>query len=320
MIKNISRAFVFPGQGSQIIGMGVDFFQEFSTAKLIFQNIDEITQKNLSNIIFNGPAEELILTTNTQPALMATSIAILKVILEQSNKKINQLCSYVAGHSLGEYSALCASEAISLTDTTKLLMVRSSAMENACKETNGSMAACLGIDVSNINDLIKKYSDKNNQICQIANDNVLGQIVISGHNKTVNEIVDDINKQGYKAIKLNVSGAFHSNLMKPAVYPMTKILKKTNIVAPIVPLIANVNAALVNDPITIEKNLIAQIYSTVKWRQTMDKLESFGINELVEIGSLNVLSSIAKRVKPRNFKIKNISNIKEMEQFIESII
>jgi [acyl-carrier-protein] S-malonyltransferase len=312
----INRAFIFPGQGSQMVGMGKDFFDHSPEAKSIFQIVDDILNYKLSNIIFNGPMEELTLTTNTQPALMAVSVAIFRTIIKQSGKKINELSSFVAGHSLGEYSALCASEALSIEDTAKLLHIRGSSMQKACPEGLGAMAACIAIGSKELQDLIS--SSITNGVCEIANDNVAGQIVISGHENNIDYIVAILKDTGHKAIKLKVSAPFHCQLMKPAEAPMIAALNETNIKAPTVPVIANVTAKMTSLPDEIRNNLVTQICGTVRWRQTMDELAGLGVNELVEIGSGAVLSGLARKTT-HDFKIRNISNIKEMDEFLTEV-
>ncbi|MFK7968444.1 MAG: ACP S-malonyltransferase [Rickettsiaceae bacterium] len=312
----MNRAFIFPGQGAQIVGMGKDFYDNFDEAKSTFKIVDEILNYKLSNIIFNGSNEELTLTTNTQPALMAVSIAILRVIIKQSKKNTNELSSFVAGHSLGEYSALCAAGALSLEDTAKLLHIRGTSMQKAVPQGQGAMAACIGISNADLQELLNFSNIEG--VCQIANDNVDGQIVISGHNENIDYMISVLKDTGYKAIKLKVSAPFHSALMKPAEEPMSDALAQTNIKAPLIPLIANVTAVQTTSTDEIRTNLISQICGTVRWRETMNELNHLGVTELVEIGSGKVLSGLAKKT-PHNFKITNISTITEMENFLSEI-
>jgi [acyl-carrier-protein] S-malonyltransferase len=312
----MNRAFIFPGQGSQTIGMGKDFYESENIAKQTFQQVNDVLGFNLRNIIFNGSAEELAITTNTQPALMATSIAILRVLQEKSGKKINELCKVVAGHSLGEYSALCAADALTLEDTTRLLHIRSSSMQKASPQGEGAMAACLGISQTSLQNMLNDLLE--NGVCQIANDNVEGQIVISGHEYNVDRIVATLKDTGHKAIKLKVSAPFHSSLIKNAESPMQEALDSTNFSALIVPLIANISADLVTDTTQIKENLLKQICGTVRWRETMDKLANLGIYELVEIGSGRVLTGLAKK-SPHNFTIRNIASTQDLSDFLNSL-
>ena len=309
----MNRAFIFPGQGAQVIGMGQDFYDSEPEANQVFQSVDDVLGYKLTDVIFNGTAEELALTTNTQPALMATSIAILRVLQQKSGKRINELCSVVAGHSLGEYSALCAAGALTLEDTTKLLQIRSSSMQAASPVGEGAMAACIGISAELLQGILDDLIQDG--VCQIANDNVEGQIVISGHGYNVDRIVATLKDTGHKAIKLNVSGPYHSSLIKGAEEPMQKALDSVDFAPLDVPLIANVSADIVTDISQIKSNLLKQICSTVRWRETMDKLASMGIYELVEIGSGRVLSGLAKKSQ-HDFVVHNISTTQELDEFL----
>ncbi|MDG1436635.1 MAG: ACP S-malonyltransferase [Rickettsiaceae bacterium] len=312
----MNRAFIFPGQGSQAISMGKDFYDSQQEAKRVYQEVDDTLGFKLSDIIFNGPEGELALTTNTQPALMATSIAILRVMQQKSGKKINELCQVVAGHSLGEYSALCAANAISLEDTTRLLQVRSSAMQEASPKGVGAMAACIGISTDKLETMLGSLIDEG--VCQIANDNVEGQIVISGHEYNVDRVVAALKDTGHRAIKLNVSAPFHSSLIKEAEGPMQLALDKVEFSQLDTPLVANVSADIVTDIAQVKANLVQQICGTVRWRETMDKLASMGVYELVEIGSGRVLAGLAKK-SPHNFTLTNIATTKDLEGFLDSL-
>ena len=311
----MNRAFIFPGQGSQKIGMAKDFYNSFGVAKNVFECVNDTLGYDLSKIIFDGPDEELASTTNTQPALMTTSIAILRVLTQETGKKIEELCDIVAGHSLGEYSALCAAESLSLEETAKLLKVRANSMQEASPKGEGAMAACIDISCKDLNDMLDSLITDG--VCQIANDNVDGQIVISGHEYNVDRIVAALKDTGHKAIKLKVSAPFHSQLIESAQEPMKNALDSVKIKTPKVPLIANVSADLVTDTNIINQNLVAQISGTVRWRETMDKFAELGITELVEIGSGKVLAGLAKK-SPHNFKLKNISNIEELGNYLTS--
>ena len=314
MYKN--RAFIFPGQGSQKVGMGKDFADNFQSAKNIFDIVDNTLEYTLSDTIFTGPANILSETLHTQPALMATSIAILTVLLEESGKNIEALCSVVAGHSLGEYSALCASQAISLQDTTKLLKIRAESMQKASPKGEGGMAACIGISYNDLQKIIDLVIT--NGVCQIANDNVEGQIVISGHNDNIDYMVSHLKENGYRAVLLNVSAPFHSSLISSAKPPMKVALDEMQFNNPALPVVQNVTASMENNPDQIKTNLLAQICSNVRWRETMDKFAELGITELVEIGSGRVLSGLAKK-SPHEFTIKNISSVKELEIFVATL-
>ncbi|MDC0864506.1 ACP S-malonyltransferase [Rickettsiaceae bacterium] len=312
----MNRAFIFPGQGSQTLGMGKDFYYSEAVAKEVFRSVDDTLGYSLSDIIFNGEKEELSKTTNTQPALMATSIAILRVMMQKTGKDIDELCSVVAGHSLGEYTALCASGVFTLEDTTKLLKVRATSMQGASPRGQGAMAACIGITSSDLQKLLNKIVTEG--VCEIANDNVEGQIVISGHEYNIDRIIPVLKDNSYKAIKLNVSAPFHSSLIKAAEEPMKHALDEVDMLPPSIPVIANVSADITSDPKEIKQNLISQICGSVRWRETMDKMAKMDITHLVEIGSMKVLSNLAKK-SPHDFTITSISSMDELSEFLENI-
>ncbi|MFT6077519.1 MAG: [acyl-carrier-protein] S-malonyltransferase [Myxococcota bacterium] len=307
-----TTAIVFPGQGSQIVGMGKDLFDNFSVAKEIFNEVDDILSFNLSKIIFEGPAEELTKTQNTQASLMAVSIAITQVLEKEFGKKLGDLCSFVAGHSLGEYSALCASGSISLSQTAKLLQIRGNSMADCGTKTAGSMAAILGVEIAVAKQIVLEAAQ--GEVCQIANDNSVGQIVISGSKSAILRAIDIAKSKGAKrAIELPVSGAFHSALMGDAQIKMKEALAGTEFKSPNIPLIANVTAREVSNPEEIKDLLASQITGSVRWRETMIYLESKGIKEVIEIGSGKVLSGlVARTCKEMTGKsIKNLEDIKD---------
>lgn len=312
----MNRAFIFPGQGSQIIGMGLDFYKNFSIAKETFQEVDDTIKYKLSDIIFSGSSEELTLTKNTQPALMAVSIAIIRVLKTQTNTEINQICDVVAGHSLGEYSALCATNSLSLAHTAALLQIRGSSMQQACPESIGAMAACIGIDIVELEKLITENISSG--ICQIANDNIEGQVVISGHAENIDKMIDIIKSKDFKAIKLKVSAPFHCALMQPVENQMRQALSGVKINNPLVPIITNIDARMTSNAANIKENLALQVCGRVRWRQTLHQFKQLAITEIVEVGSGRILTGMIKKTA-HNYKLTNISNLPELEEFINSL-
>jgi len=307
-------AIVFPGQGSQAIGMGKDLFDNSQNAKKIFQNIDEILGYNLSKIMFEGQIEELTKTENTQPALMAVSIALIEVLEKDFGKNFADLCAFTAGHSLGEYSALCASKALSLEDTTKLLQVRGTEMSRCGQNTAGAMCAILGVEIEVAHEIAKLASQ--GEICQVANDNSVGQVVLSGSQNAIDRAVEIAKEKGAKrALKLTVSGAFHSELMRDAKIKMAEILAKTKIHQPQVSVIANVTAEIISNHNQIADLLLKQITGSVRWRETMLCLEKNGVEEIIEIGSGKVLAGLVSRTCP-NIKSRSIQNFEDIKNFI----
>jgi [acyl-carrier-protein] S-malonyltransferase len=283
-----TTAFIFPGQGSQKVGMGKDFFDAYPAAKQVFEEVDAALGKPLSQIIFNGPQEDLNLTENTQAAIMATSIAIFRSL----NKDITEVASFVAGHSLGEYSALCAAGALSLTDTAKLLQIRGRAMQAAVPVGQGSMAAILGLSFEDVESVANEAG------CEAANDNAEGQVVISGSKDAVAKACELAKAKGAKrAVELPVSAPFHCRLMQPAADVMADALAKVTINAPKVPLVANVTAALTTNPDEIRQLLVRQVTGRVRWRESVKFLKTQGIDTLIEIGYGKVLTGLTKRIE-----------------------
>jgi len=287
------HAFLFPGQGAQAIGMGKDLAENFLVSKNVFEEVNDALGQDLSGLIWDGDIETLTLTENAQPALMATSIAAIKA-LEAEGIKFDQ-ASYIAGHSLGEYSALCAAGSLSLTDTAKLLRIRGKAMQDAVPFGLGAMAAILGLDFETVSQITNLSSD--DQICQAANDNDPGQVVISGHKNAVDQTIELAKDAGAKrAVLLPVSAPFHCSLMQPAADIMAKALNDIKLEDPIVPLVANVRANEQNNGDMIKDLLIEQVTGSVRWRESIEFMISKGVSEVFEIGAGKALSGMVRRI------------------------
>ena len=287
------HAFLFPGQGAQAIGMGKDLAENFLVSKNVFEEVNDALGQNLSGLIWDGDIETLTLTENAQPALMATSIAAIKA-METEGVKFDQ-ASYIAGHSLGEYSALCAAGSLSLTDTAKLLRIRGKAMQDAVPFGLGAMAAILGLDFETVSQITNLSSD--DQICQAANDNDPGQVVISGHKNAVDQTIELAKDAGAKrAVLLPVSAPFHCSLMQPAADIMAKALNDIKLEDPNVPLVANVRANEQNNGDMIKDLLIEQVTGSVRWRESIEFMSSKGVSEVFEIGAGKALSGMVRRI------------------------
>ena len=299
------HAFIFPGQGSQAVGMGRDLAAAFSTAREVFQEIDETLKQNLSRLMFEGPGEELVLTENTQPALMAHSLAVLRVLEKEGGFTLRQKAAVVAGHSLGEYSALAAAGSFSIPDAVRLLKLRGQSMQQAVPAGEGAMAALLGAEMAQAQAICEEAAPvpaadpPEIEVIQPANDNGAGQIVISGHRGAVERAVAIASTKGIRrAMLLPVSAPFHCALMAPAADAMAEALEKTPPGAPVVPLIANVSAAKATDPALIRDLLVRQVTAMVRWRECVNAMVELGIDSFVELGSGKVLSGLVRRIAP----------------------
>ncbi|WP_321446734.1 ACP S-malonyltransferase [uncultured Cohaesibacter sp.] len=297
----MSVAFTFPGQGSQAVGMGKALADEFSVARAVYEEVNDALGEKLSDIMWNGPADVLTLTRNAQPALMAASIAALRVMKEKGLDLADKV-SYVAGHSLGEYSALAASGALSLGDTARLLRIRGDAMQKAVPVGEGAMAAILGLSMDDVKAVTKEAAE--GEVCQVANDNATGQVVISGAKSAIERAAALAKEKGAKrALLLPVSAPFHCALMAPAADAMAEALSKVTIHKPAVPLVANVLANAIDDPEAIRKHLVEQVTGMVRWSESVSWLSHNGVDCLYEIGTGKVLSGLAKRI------VKGISTV-----------
>ncbi len=294
MGQPMSNALLFPGQGSQAVGMGREFAEAFPEAKAVFDQVDDALGESLSTMIWDGPESDLNLTRNAQPALMAVSIAILRV-MEARGLNIAGQVAYVAGHSLGEYTALAAGGSIGIGETARLLRLRGDAMQKAVPVGEGAMAAILGLDLDQVTDVAQKASQ--GEICQAANDNAPGQVVVSGTRSAVERAIDIAKAQGAKrAILLPVSAPFHCALMQPAADVMAEALANTEIARPAVPLIANVLATPIEEPAQIRQHLVEQVTGSVRWRETIAWMAANGVTQCVEVGAGKVLTGLTRRI------------------------
>jgi len=291
----MAMALVFPGQGSQAVGMGRALAEAFPMARAVFAEVDEALSDKLSDLIWNGPEADLTLTRNAQPALMAVSVAAVRVLQAERGLDLARDVRCVAGHSLGEYSALAAVGSLTLSDTARLLRIRGDAMQRAVPVGHGAMAALLGADAALAQEIAE--AAREGEVCEVANDNGGGQVVISGAHAAVGRAMEIARTKGVKrALPLPVSAPFHCSMMKPAADVMRQALAGVVIAAPAVEIYCNVSAAPTRDPETIRANLVEQVTATVRWRETMEAMAAAGVTRVVEVGSGKVLAGLAKRI------------------------
>lgn len=300
------HAFVFPGQGSQAVGMGRDLAGAFAAAREVFGEVDEVLKQKLSKLMFEGPGSDLMLTENAQPALMAMSLAVLRVLQQEGGVVLQDKAALVAGHSLGEYSALAAAGAFTLADAARLLRLRGRAMQGAVAPDEGAMAALLGIELeparalcADAAVLVAEDGSEVRQVVEAANDNGGGQVVISGDRAAVERAMEFAKARGVKrAVLLPVSAPFHCALMRPAADAMRDALGEARMVAPVVPVVANVTAERATDPDAIRDLLVRQVTGTVRWRESVLACAAMGVDSFVELGAGKVLAGLARRIVP----------------------
>ena len=305
------KAILFPGQGSQVVGMGSEFYNNFSSVKEIFNSADEKLKFKLSKIILEGPEDQLKLTQNTQPAILTVSYAIFKILKEEFNYNFENT-KYFAGHSLGEYSALLCAGSLSFEDALYLLFERGKSMQEAVPVGKGGMLAVLGSENEEIEDCIKKIKSKG--VCEIANDNAPGQIIVSGNIELLQELQNILKENKKKSIMLPVSAPFHCSLMNAAATNMKSKIENVNFTKPNYEIITNVSASPTNDPVKIKKLLVEQIYSKVRWRESILYMANQNITEYLEIGPGKVLTGLVKRILPstNSSSINSIEDIKNI--------
>ena len=304
------NALIFPGQGSQVVGMGAEFYDKFEIVKKIFNQADEKLGFSLSNLILNGPTNELQLTKNTQPAILTVSYSIFSVLKNEFKFDFKNF-KYFAGHSLGEYSALVCSEAINFSDAVYLLHERGKAMQESVPVGEGSMLAVLGVNIKDLNDLIKDIKG----ICEIANDNAIGQVILSGDKKSIEALQLHLKEKKIKSIPLKVSAPFHCSLMKPAAEKMRNKINNTKFNDTLFPIINNVTAEPENNPTKIKSLLVDQIFSTVRWRESVINMSQLGVKKFIEVGPGKVLSGMIKRTikDVKCFSINSIADIEGLQ-------
>lgn len=291
----MTTAFIFPGQGSQSVGMGKSLAEQFPAARAVFDEVDAALAQKLSVLMFEGPSEELTMTANAQPALMAASLAVVRVLEAEAGLSLGRDAAFVAGHSLGEYSALAAAGSVSIADAARLLRIRGDAMQKAVPAGAGAMAALLGAELELAQEIARDAAQ--GEVCEAANDNGGGQVVLSGAKAAIDRAIVLAGERGVRrAMLLPVSAPFHCALMQPAAEAMRAALAQVTLQAPVVPVMANVGAAPLSDPDAIRASLVAQVTGTVRWRECVLAMAAAGVTDYVELGSGKVLAGLVKRI------------------------
>lgn len=313
----MARAFVFPGQGSQAVGMGKDLAVAFLAAREVFEEIDEALSQKLSQLIFDGPSDQLTLTENAQPALMAVSLAVVRVLERESGQSLVARAQFVAGHSLGEYSALAAAGVLGLADTARLLRVRGQAMQAAVPVGVGAMAVILGLGYEAVCALARDAAGED--VCVAANDNAPGQVVVSGHRTAVERAIDLARTGGAKrALLLPVSAPFHCSLMTPAADVMTEALSAVPFAVPACPIVVNVKATVETNPDVLRQLLVAQVTGAVRWRESVDFMAQQGVEQIVELGAGKVLSGLVRRIN-KDMSGESVGTVADIEGFLKKL-
>jgi [acyl-carrier-protein] S-malonyltransferase len=313
----MSRAFLFPGQGSQAVGMGKDLSDAFAAAREVFQEVDDALSQKLSRLMFEGPEADLTLTENAQPALMAVSLAVVRVAEKEFGVDLAAKGAYAAGHSLGEYSALCAMGALTVTDTARLLKLRGQSMQKAVPVGEGAMAALLGAELDQAQEVVAEAAQ--GEVVSCANDNGGGQVVISGKKTAVERAIEVSKAKGIKrAMLLPVSAPFHCAMMQPAADAMAEALARATVNAPKLPVVSNVTANGVSNPDDIKKLLVQQVTGLVRWRESMQWLKSQGVTQAVELGSGKVLAGLMKRID-KDIETLSVGQPAELEAWARAL-
>ncbi|MGB5949959.1 MAG: ACP S-malonyltransferase [Parvibaculum sp.] len=314
----MSRAFIFPGQGSQAVGMGRELYEAFATAREVFEEVNEALGQNLTRLMWEGPQEDLTLTENAQPAIMAVSLAVVRTLEKEGGFRLADKAAFVAGHSLGEYSALAAAGAFSVADTARLLKRRGQAMQRAVPVGVGAMAALLGLDYDAAAEVAKEAAQ--GEVCEAANDNGGGQVVVSGTRAAVERAIEIAKGKGAKrSMLLPVSAPFHCALMQPAADEMADALADVEIRTPSVPLVANVTASRVADPATIRDLLVKQVTGMVRWRESVLYMEEQGVTHYVETGAGKALAGMIKRIAQQSPEIVSVGTPADIEAILKTI-
>jgi [acyl-carrier-protein] S-malonyltransferase len=315
----MKRAFVFPGQGSQAVGMGRGLAEAFQAARDLFAEVDEMLSQPLSRLMFEGPESDLTLTENAQPALLAASLAVIRVLESEGGLKFGRHVVFVAGHSLGEYSALAAARAVTVADAVRLVKLRGRTMQRAVPVGAGAMAALLGLDIEAAREVaVEAVRGAPHDVCAVANDNAPGQVVVSGHRQAIERAIAIARERGARSVILPVSAPFHSPLMSPAAEVMKGALDETELHPPLVPLVANLSASAISEPDEIKHQLVGQVTAMVRWRESMRYLKTAEVEEVAEIGSGRVLTGLSRRIDPA-LAACSVSTAAEVDAFMKRL-